>query len=164
MRQWADIVRCLENEIPESEVLEYKQTCYGASTEEKRDLLKDVSAFANARGGYIVLGIEAKSGVPIAIPGIDRSLDLDAELRRVQQIVGSGLDPVHTGLRGWPLRSETGDQCLVLEVAASLNPPHRIPAGDYNRVFVRDSNGNHEASMPELRQRFAFERDSRAAF
>ncbi len=51
MHDFAAIQSLLDNRVPESEILDYKRECYGSKDADKRELLKDVSSFANSRGG-----------------------------------------------------------------------------------------------------------------
>ena len=59
---------------PESIMLDYKKTISGANRD-KAELAKDISAFANSQGGYLIIGVEEREGKPIHPPcGIERML------------------------------------------------------------------------------------------
>lgn len=156
MKTWAEIKSLHANQIPESEILDYKRDCYGNSDKDRREILKDVSSFANTRGGHIVIGVDEDQGVPTAVSGIDVGIDLDAEIQRMGQVINSGFDPAFTNVQIRQVLSDDGDRCLVIEIAKSPIAPHRIASGNYHKFFVRDSNGKHEATMPELRDMFTF--------
>ena len=55
-----DIQSLVEDEVQEGKRLEYKRDLPGTSADEKAEFLRDVSAFANASGGYLIYGIEDK--------------------------------------------------------------------------------------------------------
>jgi len=50
---YEDIESLKNNKIEESEILDYKEELIG-----ENNLLKEITAFANSRGGYIVFGIK----------------------------------------------------------------------------------------------------------
>lgn len=162
MYTWPEIRQLHDNQVPESMVLDYKRDCYGQS--DHRELLKDISSFANTRGGHIIIGVEEEQGVPKTLVGVDPSLDLDAEVQRMTQVVNTGLDPAFTSVRFHRVPGDNGTTFLVVEIARSPNAPHRVASGNYHRFFVRDSNGKHEATMPELRDLFTFGELARERF
>ncbi len=53
-----DILELVSNRVPERSDLEYKREPYGTSNTDRLEMLRDVAAMANARGGYIIIGIE----------------------------------------------------------------------------------------------------------
>lgn len=148
-----DLQELVEAQVPEGLRLEYKRTPYGASDADKREFLKDVSAFANSQGGHLVLGIEEASSVATAIAGIGGS-NPDVEILRMEQMARSGLEPSATGIRIKAIPTSSGDHALLLRVPRSWNPPHRVSAQGANRFYVRHSAGVHEASIEELRALF----------
>jgi predicted HTH transcriptional regulator len=94
----ADLIELLTTKVPEGLRIEYKQALYGNSDAEKREALKDTSAFANAFGGHLILGIEEQNGLPIAIHGIS-SINPDEVMLRLEQLVLSGIEPRIQGMR-----------------------------------------------------------------
>lgn len=164
MHTWTEIQGLYENQVPESEVLDYKRECYGNSDNDRRELLKDVSSFANTRGGHIIIGVDEDQGVPESLGGIDAGVDLDAETQRMLQIINSGFDPPFTNVQIRRVLSDDDRRCLVIEIAKSPIAPHRIASGNYHRFFVRDSNGKHEATMPELQDMFTFGEMAKSRF
>ena len=46
-----DLNELIEAQVPEGLRIEYKQREYGKSDSDKKELLKDISAFANSQGG-----------------------------------------------------------------------------------------------------------------
>src|SRR5208282_1661978 len=80
------------NERTESQSLEYKRLMLGNTPDEKLELLKAVSAFANTLGGDLVLGIDAPDGVPTDIIGIPSS-EIDKFKLKLESIVRDNLEP-----------------------------------------------------------------------
>ena len=53
-----DIQFLIDNQMTEDISLEYKSQCWERNDEGTREMLRDISSMANAKGGYIILGIE----------------------------------------------------------------------------------------------------------
>jgi hypothetical protein len=149
----ADLLELVTAGTSEGLLLDFKRETYGSSDADRRELLKDVSAFANAQGGHIVIGIEESQGVAAAVPGIQVA-DIDAEVIRIGQIVRGGLDPHVHGVAIRSIALQSGSHCIVVRVPRSWRAPHRVSAQGSNRYWVRNSSGCHEASVDELRVLF----------
>ena len=65
---FADIERVVAEKWPEGKTLDYKRDPYGNKDDDKKELLKDVSSFANTQGGDILIGVDEDKGVPTGIP------------------------------------------------------------------------------------------------
>jgi predicted HTH transcriptional regulator len=87
-----DLKELLTTQVPEGLRIEYKREPYGNSDAEKREALKDISCFANASGGHLIIGIEEQNGLPIAIRGIS-TMNPDAVIQRLEQLIRSGIEP-----------------------------------------------------------------------
>ena len=147
----------IDNGVPESTTLEFKRETYGNADADKKELLKDVSAFANTLGGDLLLGIEDEKGVAKAITPLAIE-DLDKEIQRLTSILQTTLEPALIGLRMQRIRV-AGGEVIHIRVPRSFTPPHRIIFRGSNRFFGRNSAGAHELSMPDLRRLFGQERD-----
>ena len=64
-----DLQALIDGEVAENKILEYKQEIPGRG--DPIPFLAAVSAFANTSGGDLLIGVEAREGVPIALPGIE---------------------------------------------------------------------------------------------
>lgn len=155
----SDLCELLAGQVPEGLRIDYKRDLYGNTDAEKREALKDVSGFANAFGGHLIVGVEEQNGLPVAIPGV-ANVNPDDVILRLEQLVLSGLDPRIQGLRirAVPLANRT--HCFVLRIPRSWYPPHRVSAQNSNRFWIRNSGGAHEASVEELRTLFTLGADA----
>ena len=149
----ADLQELVAAQVPEGLGIEYKREPYGTSDADKREALKDVSAFANAHGGHLAIGIEAQNGVPVALNGV-QGLNADNEILRMEQLIRSGIEPRILNVRTKAIRLQNGNTALLVRVPRSWNVPHRVSAQNSNRFWLRNSSGVHEASMDELRALF----------
>jgi hypothetical protein len=66
----ADLQSLVDEGIPEGRQLEFKRDFYGTNDESRREFAADVSAMANAFGGYLLIGIDEKNGVASNICGV----------------------------------------------------------------------------------------------
>lgn len=94
----SDLAELVTGQVPEGLHLDYKRDTYGSSDSDKRELLKDVSAFANANGGHIVIGMDEIEGVASDLCGI-RPPNIDDESSRLDQIIRTGIEPRIPGCR-----------------------------------------------------------------
>lgn len=148
-----DLQELVAAQVPEGLGIEYKREPYGNSDADKREALKDVSAFANAHGGHLAIGIEAENGVPVALVGM-QGLNADDEILRMEQLIRSGIEPRILNVRTKAIRLQNGNTALLLRIPRSWNVPHRVSAQNSNHFWLRNSSGVHEASMDELRALF----------
>lgn len=83
---FTDIEDLKINKIEESEILDYKDRSI-----EDKNVLKEVTAFSNSRGGYLIYGIEesGRGGYPESINGIDNTYNSE----RLEQLIISNIMP-----------------------------------------------------------------------
>jgi hypothetical protein len=80
------------------------------------------------------------------------SNSFDAEILRLENIARGGLQPrISLASRAIPTQ---GGHFLILRVARSYNPPHRIIRENSNRFWARSSAGKYEPNVDELRNLF----------
>lgn len=85
--KFSDIERLKTDKICESQILDYKERLL-----EDNKLLKQVSAFANTQGGFLIFGVKEtrRGGYPEEIHGIDKS---EINKERMEQIVLGNIHP-----------------------------------------------------------------------
>jgi hypothetical protein len=152
--------------VPESTELDFKRLAYNDPSEDKHDLnnelRKDVTSFANAVGGVIVLGVTDKAGQPGKILGIDGKLEnVEGNLRSVlRSRIWPPLDDVEIVAVENSAPGKKG--CLLIVIPASPRAPHAVqPHGDddalkYARRVGRHTEWLSETQVADLyRNRFA---------
>lgn len=149
----SDLAELVNAQVPEGMILEYKKELYGNSDSDKKELLKDVSALANTKGGHLVIGIEEKDGVANSISPMS-DFNPDSELLRMEQIVRSGIEPPIIGIRMRAISLKEGGNAIVSRIPKSWVGPHRVVAKGHNRFYLRNSAGVFEPGIEELRSMF----------
>jgi hypothetical protein len=150
---FADIDQFVQEKWPEGKTVDYKRDPYGNRDEDKKELLKDVSSFANTQGGDILIGVDEDKGVPVGIPGVTVP-DIDKEKLRLEEIIRRGLDPriecaIHHVL------TPASSAVVVIRVQESLLFPHRVVyQGKFGEFWARSSAGKYSMDTDELRRAF----------
>lgn len=155
---WAGLEYLVDNDIPESTDLDYKRRPYDDPAEpkdgRKEELRKDVTAFANAIGGVIVIGVTDNDGKPGTICGINGSLDaIEGNLGSViRSRIWPPLD--HVEIRPVPNPDATNpgasSGCILIVVPASPYAPHAVqPAKDNDALKYARRVGRHTEWLTE---------------
>jgi hypothetical protein len=135
--------------VREYQVLEFKEQMYERrDPEAKRQLLRDVSALANAEGGVLIIGLaEDGNGVATAIVPVP---DAEAEARRLVSACLTGLYERVPGLRTQlvPVR---GGYCIVVMIPRSYRKPHMVVADNAHELWIRHDRQRSEMSVGEIR-------------
>lgn len=149
-----DLKGLVEACVPENIHLEFKRESYSNSDSGKKEFLKDISALANTNGGHLILGIEEEAGVASSVPGLI-GISNDQEILRLEQIARVGLEPPIARLQFQPVRVSDDTHAIVIRVPKTWNGPHRVIAGNSYRFWARNSAGNFQPTVGELRNMFS---------
>jgi hypothetical protein len=150
---YADIDQLVREKRPEGKTIDYKRDPYGNRDEDKKELLKDVSSFANTQGGDILIGVDEDKGVPTGIPGVAVP-DIDKEKLRLEEIIRRGLDPridfaIHHVL------TPASTCVIIIRIPESNLFPHRVVfQGKLGEFWARGSGGKYSMDTDELRTAF----------
>lgn len=136
----------------ESLYIEYKSETYGRNDDAKKEFLADVSSFANAAGGDLVIGMAEQGGVPTEVTPFNG--DADGELRRLGDMARDGIEPRISGLHIHIVPIAAGGVVFIVRVPKSYNLPHRVKFKGSNRFYARSSGGKYEPNVEELRNLF----------
>jgi predicted HTH transcriptional regulator len=150
-----DLQQLIDNQVSESRTMEYKQALPSLHPpEKKREFLADVSSFANTVGGYIVFGMKAQDGVPVALTGLE-GLNSDAAILQLDRAIRDGIAPRIQGIR-WspPIPLRNGNSALVLYIPQSADAPHMVTADTTSRFWARDTRGKYDMDVQQIRAAF----------
>jgi hypothetical protein len=155
-----DIGGLVENAIREGRSIEYKQQLPGGQDSDKKELLADVSSFANASGGDILFGIDEErdgngkpTGIPRAANGLG-GINVDQEIQRLENSIRSGIEPRIPGLQIRPIDGFQNGPVIIIPVPKSWASPHMVTYKISLRFWSRTSNGKAPLSVPEIRAAF----------
>jgi predicted HTH transcriptional regulator len=149
----ADLQQLKEDKVAERKNIEYKESSVGTSDRAKREFLADVSSFANAGGGHLILGIKEDGGVPVDICGIQID-DPDKEILRLEDMIRASIQPRLPGLVIHAVPLSSLPPALVIHVPRSWEMPHRVIFNGHGHFYSRTSNGKYRLDVAELRAAF----------
>lgn len=149
--RWSVVSEIVNDGVPESLHLEFKTKARVGvpgklHDDDKKNLAKTISAFANTEGGCIIFGISTPTGgdEPYRATGIDPIAELGAFKTAVEAILKDVVNPSVLGVQLEPVEEVSGSDrgVLAIYVPQSLGLPHRAnmgPAGVHGHYFQRSS-------------------------
>lgn len=143
----------LSLKVPEGPYVDYKQALSGKDEKDtKREFLKDVTAFANAAGGQLFIGVkEPKDGLSVEdqIVGLENG---DTVARDLERVASACIDPRIPGLIIFPVPLNNGRWCVVVHIPSSLSRPHMVNYDKRGSFFVRHSESSPPMTTHEIRE------------
>lgn len=139
--------------VAESLTLDYKAEVPSSARDDMKEFCYDVASFATASGGDLILGIKENDGIPTDICGITTT-DLDAEVRRLDQMILNNITPRIPGYRIRAISMENGKTVVMVRVPKSWNGPHMVEIGGTQRFYSRKANSKYLLSVDEIRSQF----------
>lgn len=129
--------------------LEFKSSEYGRTEPAVKEMLKDISAMANAHGGHLLIGItEDDEGRAEEILGIESA---EEEGQRVMNICLSCIDPKIPGIKTHSIKVSDKRSVLAIHVPRSHRAPHMVSGKGVYRFFVRHDRSIDHMSVEEIR-------------
>jgi hypothetical protein len=146
----SDIDALIANGMEESIHLDFKAVGSLAKDDrKKREIAKDVSAFANSDGGVIVYGITEENHVATSVSPIDGNVFTKEWL---EQVINSNIEKRIPDIRIYPVRIE-GDisrTAYIVKIPRSDSVPHQSKDYKYYRRFNFQSVPMEEYEVREL--------------
>ena len=150
----ADLNDLVTANVAQQKTVDYKQQLPDLNDAGKRELLADVSSFANTSGGDLIFGMTESAGIPTGVPGV-RIANPDQEILGFDSIIRTGLAPrIRHTTRAVPLAN--GLHALIIRSERSWYGPHRVIFRGDSRFWGRTSNGKYELDVTDLRNAFLF--------
>lgn len=147
-----DLRDFVDRGLCEGDRLEFKRDMYGRDDESKRELLRDVTAMANARGGHILIGVE-EDGDSCASSIVGVQPEDNASWMRSLLLAGIedrivGLDVVERSL-------SAGAVVFIIHIPESANAPHMVTFRGLNQFWKRYGTQKERMSVEEIRETVA---------
>ncbi|MBI4506106.1 MAG: ATP-binding protein [Chloroflexi bacterium] len=147
----ADLQWLVDNDIREDDRLDYKRDMYSRDPKGKHELLRDVTAMANHRGGRLLVGIdEDDEGKARTVVGVPPAGQTDHAMW-IQSVCLSGIQERILGLRIKEVRLTDGKVAVVVDVPESPNGPHMVCLDGENRFWMRHGRQKGMMSVEEIR-------------
>ncbi len=147
-----DLLDLIKIEVHEGKTIEYKREIALGTSEQKRKFVRSIASFANASGGELIFGMEAKDGKPLGIKPLP-DFEPDSGVRVLRDMIRAHIQPPLFGVEFQPV-SVQNDWVLVVRVSRSWSPPHMVTFDGDNRFYTRDTNGCVLMNVPEIRESF----------
>ena len=150
-----DLKALVENAVREKNDIDYKRELTIETDGEKKEFLADVSSFANAGGGDLIIGIieDRDTGEPNEVKGIVLD-NVDKEIQRLDSMIRDGISPRIPAQTICPIKLENGNYVLILRISQSWISPHRVIYRGYDKFYSRNSSGKYPLNVEELRSAF----------
>lgn len=150
----SDIKALIDNAVREGRRIEYKRKLPGTTDDDKREFLADISSFANASGGDLIIGVDEVEGVPTEAKGLANA-HVDADCLRIENMVRDCIEPRMPGFRIRVVDGFQDGPVLVLRLPKSWAGPHMVTFRNLSRFFTRNNMGKHQMDITEIRAAFA---------
>ena len=151
------IERLVAEGVTEDDGIEFKKAMYAPKVDQAKDeLAKDIAAFANHRGGVLIVGVDESNGRAAATSPFEGG---DATKRQVLSVHASRLRPLVPGLAvEWvPAEPGASEGYLLVGIPASPLAPHAAgnPNQEALRFPVRSGSQSRYMSEAEVAAKYA---------
>jgi len=144
----ADDLKTLIGES-ESQNFLFRRDPYGADDDGRLEMLRDVSAFANAAGGHLLIGARADNrGRLAAVEGIQ---DGPAATKDVMAQCAEHIEEQIMGLGAVTLDAAKGRQAVLVFVPESAAAPHMVTFAGTQEFWKRYGPARNRMSVAEIR-------------
>lgn len=149
-----DIKTLVENKERESSILEFKQELSGTD-HEKKEISKDVSAMANAEGGFVIFGIREVDGQAEEIVGTPKTIGRQPVEVWIENVLITNVRPKITIIPKVINLTSSNDRALVvLNIPVSPRRPHMVVTEGRNAYYTRHNYQATYADEHEVRSMF----------
>jgi Putative DNA-binding domain len=155
----AELSQMITNQIEENLHLDYKGAGSLAATDgKKKEIAKDISAFANSDGGIVIYGMlehndKAKSHLPEKLDPIDRTV---ISKEWLEQVINSNIQPKIIGLtiHPIPLASAAHHVAYVVKIPKS-NTAHQASDKKYYKRYNFESVAMEDYEIKDILNRLS---------
>ena len=147
-----DIQQLIDDEVQEGKEIEYKEFLDLDNQKHKEVLLEEVTSFANARGGDLIVGVPEDQGTPRHVGGMPVQ-NLDSTVERWANTIRRGADPKlpPSIFDIKEFHVEDDQYGFVIRMDKSWNPLHRVSYN--NKFYDRGPSGKFPLDTGEIQRR-----------
>jgi hypothetical protein len=118
------------------------------------ELARSVVAFANAEGGWLVLGIREDGNHPARAREITPLRACGELARRLRQSIQARIDPTPLGLDAWGIDAAAGGAgVVILRMPASPYAPHAVVTDRRLECYIRRNDECRPMTMRDIQER-----------
>lgn len=145
-----DVEQLVANKVPEDIHLDYKRSD-AVNHNQRNEIAKDVSAFANSDGGIIVYGVVEQGHSPVQI---DDGVDHQQFSREwLDQVIRSNITPRVDGIRITQIPLSIDRSLYAVLIPKSFRGPHQAPTKQYYKRYNFISVPMEDYEINDVRQR-----------
>lgn len=124
---------------------------FGNVDKVKKELAKDISAFANTNGGYLIIGVDKKYN----IIGIEKTIQNKEIDEWINQILVSNIEPqvFYFNPKIIPIPN-SAKVLVVIHIPESTKKPHIVT--EWNKYHVRINDSSKTANHNQIRDMFEY--------
>jgi hypothetical protein len=146
----SDFQLLIDNHEPEGPNLEYKEAAYSGRPADIREMLRDVTALANAEGGYLVMGIrEDYASRAAALTPIDNP---KIKAQAINQACLDGIQERIPGLEIVPYEIGFNQGIIAVRVPPSGQRPHMMVRDQSTDFVCRYGTDKRTMTLGEIRE------------
>jgi predicted HTH transcriptional regulator len=124
---------------------------FGNVDKAKKELAKDISAFANTSGGYLIFGVDKKYN----IVGIEKTIQNKEIDEWINQILVSNIEPQVFYFDPKIIPIPKSDKIiLVIHIPESTKKPHIVT--EWNKYHIRINDSSKAANHNQIRDMFEY--------
>lgn len=149
----------------ENNYLEYKERIE-PNDKFKKKFLKTTSGFANAKGGYIIIGIkEDKNTNLLEILGIEKTINHQKVEGWVNNILIANLDKkVQYNIKTIEIKDNEEKIVLLIYIPESPKKPHMVTFKGENHYYLRHNKSVNLATQSEVEEMFEYSKKVEKGF
>jgi hypothetical protein len=129
----SDIDQIIQNQMEESTYLEFKSSNSLDNTDRnKKEISKDISAFANSDGGLIIYGIKENDHKADSVDFINGRV---ITKEWIENVIDSNIKRIIPGLKIFPIRfsNDLEKTIYIIKIPSSISSPHMANDNRYYR-------------------------------
>lgn len=149
----------IANEVMEGRQLDYKRELNLSTRDERREFLKDVTAFANASGGHLVYGMKEgddddTKGFPVEVCGFAPPDGVEQHIAKMENLIRDGIERPLPIYRIKYVPTDSGQPSIVMYVPSSPTKPHWVSLYGLRKFFIRHETVSSPIDFGGLQQLF----------